>query len=177
MKKSTKKVLENFPQLEQFLNSNESSLLYGQSLNKLTEVEQTFLRLAWFFENPKEESFSLENIYKNLDGQWVVFVLEVIYVFFAEDTFLVKKENFSVITEESEYLNQTDFARFLTDNGFEFSRQKLNIYVSRKVVPGCDVELSGVQYWKKETCQSYLDSLVREQDGEVKETVKELKYK
>jgi hypothetical protein len=56
IKTATKSIIEKLPVLEKYSNSNESTLLSDQVLSDLTEVEQVFLRLAWFFENPEKEN-------------------------------------------------------------------------------------------------------------------------
>ena len=157
MKNSTTKIMNRFPNLEQYLNSNDRIILSDDVLFSMNNVEQAFLRLAWFFENPDKENFNLETLYKNLDNDSLAFALEVIYNFFANDTYLMQKPNFSIVTEDSEYYNQSQFARFLKENGLTFTRSKLNTYLKRGIVPQPDLTVSDSNFWLKKTCQHYLD--------------------
>jgi len=156
MKKSTQEIISYFPSLKDYLQDNENILLTDEALSKLNDTEQVFLRLAWFFENPDKENFNLETIYKKLDGEWLSFALQVIFEFFEKDTYLLQETKFSVITEGSVYYNLADFARYLTNNGCEFSRQKLNVYVKRGVTPDPDIIVAGVRYWAEGTVESFL---------------------
>lgn len=81
MKNATEKIIENFPNLEQYLGVNKSVLLTDEMLSNLSEVEQVFLKLAWFFESPETENFNLESFYKYLEDEWLELGLEAIHLF------------------------------------------------------------------------------------------------
>lgn len=156
MKVATKQIVESLPVIEKYLKSNENTILTDQALSELNEVEQVFLRLAWFFENPNKENFNLESIYKHLDNEWLELSLEVVYTFFHKDTFLVQKPTHSIITDGEYYLNQSRFADFLKENGLPYDRAKLNIYIKRGKAPKPDITISGTKYWERLTCEQYL---------------------
>ncbi len=63
------------------------------------------------------------------------------------------------MTEDSVFYNQSDFAKFLTAHGFDFTRHKMGVYIKRGLVPKPDIILSGVKYWKEKTCFEYVDQL------------------
>lgn len=156
MKQATKEILTYFPNLEKYLTDNESVILSDETLANLTDVEQTFLKLVWFFENPDKENFNLESIYKTLQDEWLEFSLEVIDLFFKRDTFLIKNQTTSFVTEKSIYFNQSQFADFLKENGLYFTRPKLNLYIKRDKMPKPDLVVGGTKYWFKSTCENYL---------------------
>lgn len=163
MRKTTSKVVEMFPALEKHIPDYDSVLLEQQTLNQFNDVEQVFLKLIWFFENPNEYNFNLFDLYRSLDDDWLSFALECIVSFFENDTYLLKETQFSLVKESNDYLNQTRFADFLNEHkslhGKNFSRAMLNSYLNRGIIPEPDLELAGTKYWLKETCEEYLSSL------------------
>jgi hypothetical protein len=76
--------------LENKLVAHESVELAADALQSLDYVERTFLKLAWFFENPDNENFDLKTLYKHLDDDWLEWALELITLYFREDTYLIK---------------------------------------------------------------------------------------
>ncbi|UOR11013.1 hypothetical protein [Halobacillus amylolyticus] len=122
-------------------------------------MEQTFLKLAWFFENPEKENFNLECLYKHLENEWLEVALEVVNTFFRKDTFLIKNPTTYFVTEKDIYLNQSQFADFLTEHDVPFTRHKLNSYLSRGVFPNPDMVAAGTKYWHQQTCEQYLGTL------------------
>lgn len=156
MKRATKKIIQRLPQLEKHLNDDESVLLADEVLSKMTDVEKTFLRLCWFFESPDTQNFNLETIYKNLQDDWLEFALASIFAFFTGDTYLIKKSNVSLVTEDTEYLSQAQFAEYLNENGLKYDKKKLNTYLTRGRIPSADLEVGGRKYWLKDTCRAFL---------------------
>lgn len=157
MKKTTKKIVESFPMLESKLHAYENSFLREEALESLSEVERAFLKLAWFFEQPKHESFDLRILYQHLDDQRLELALGLIVGFFREDTFLITQPSFLLIREGDEYLNQIQFADYLREQGLKYDRSKLNVYYKRGKIPKADVELSGTPYWSKKTVERYCE--------------------
>lgn len=163
MKHATAKVLESFPILKDEIPNSDSILIEERTLEKLNNTEQVFLKLIWFFENPSKNHFNLYDLLKYIDQSWLSFSLECIVTFFYKDTYLDGKPDFSIINEDTEYMNQTNFVDFLNENKEKhdknFSRAMLNSYLSRETIPLPDIELSGNKYWLKETCEEYLNSI------------------
>ncbi|MCP3029617.1 hypothetical protein [Halobacillus sp. A5] len=156
MKKSTALIVNQMSSFEKVMPTNENVNLDDEALKKFNDVEQTFLRLVCFFEEPDDENFNLASIYKHLDDDWLNLALQAIHVFFSEDTYLMKKPTFSVIRESDEYKNQTQFAQYLKEHGLQYDRSKINVYVKRGIVPTPDLEIAGSKYWKGSTCEVYL---------------------
>jgi len=153
---ATDKIIEKFPALEKELYEVE-----GESTSELSDVEQVFLDLALFFENPKEANFNLASLYKHLDNDWLEFALKTIHTFFHKDTFLIQDPTHSIITEGDYYMNQTRFAEFLNENGLNYDNAKLSVYISRGVVPEADITISGTKYWERTTCERFLEEQVQ----------------
>lgn len=163
MKKSSTMILDKFPFFEKHLNDYDSTILTDNALSEYSKTEQVFLRLLWFFENPDNENFNLESLYKHLSDGWLSFALESIVIFFKEDTYLMKKPSFSLVTEKSAYYNQSDFVRFLNENKhlheLNFSRPMFNTYLKRGHIPEPDLVVGGSKYWTKESCETYLNQI------------------
>lgn len=160
---ASKKIIESFPILEEHVPSNESVILSDQILSKLNEVEQVFLRLIWFFENPEKENFNIEVLYKHLDNEWLEFALECIHTFFLQDTYLIKQPNHSIITDGDCYLTQSRFADYLSENGLKYDRSKLNMYVKRGIAPKADVIIGATNFWHVKTCEAFLKKQLAKQ--------------
>lgn len=165
MKAATNEILAYFPGLEKHLNDNENVLLSDNTLSALTDVEAVFLKLIWFFENPDDQNFNLEILYKSLSDEWLEFAVEMIDLFFKKDTYLIRNPTTSFVSDNKEYLNQKEFADFLVSNGIPFTRQKVNIYLKRGKMPHPDLTISGVKFWFVSTCLKYLEDIKGAHDG------------
>ena len=78
--------------------------------------------------------------------------LELITLYFREDTYLIKKPSFSIVKDnDSNHLNQSQFAEFLTGNGLKYDRAKVKNYYDREIIPTADVIVSGTKYWMRST--------------------------
>lgn len=162
MKQSTKNILNSFPVLEDKIPNDESVLLEEQVLNQLNDTEQVFLKLVWFFEKPYENNFNLFDLFNQIDKDWLSLALESITIFFYKDNYFEDNTSFLILTEQDEYLNQSDFADFLNENkeahGKKFSRPMVNTYLKRGLIPSPDIEIAGAKYWLKETCAEYVQN-------------------
>ncbi|KGX85216.1 hypothetical protein [Pontibacillus litoralis] len=156
MRKATSLIVDEIPKLEKLLPYNGSVILADEALSNLNDKDQTFLKMLWFFENPKGQNFNLESICQHLDEEWLELALDAIVTFFKEDTFLIKRPTFSLVREGDTYLNQVQFANYLKENGVPYDRSKLNVYISRGLVPAADVTIAGKKYWAVSTVQKYL---------------------
>ncbi|MFB4165632.1 hypothetical protein ACE1TI_17990 [Alteribacillus sp. JSM 102045] len=155
MKRSTAFIVKEFPFLKKHLSDGD---LKGTDdvLASLSNVEKTFLQLACFYEDPDHSSFNLAMVYQNLDNDWLEVALESLYIFFSEDTYLLKDPTFSIMREGGEYMNQVQFADYLKENGLNYDRRKLNVYVKRGVLPAADLTVAGTKYWERATCEAFL---------------------
>ncbi|MCM3655129.1 hypothetical protein [Metabacillus litoralis] len=144
MKNVTKRIIENFPNLEK--------------TKEIHTVEATFLHLAWFFEDPENQDFNIGLLYKHLDNDWLELALELIAQFFREETHLIQEPVLSFIRKGSnEYFNQTQFADFLSERGLKYDKRKLNVYYKRGKLPKTDVEISGTPFWSKSTVEDFCE--------------------
>jgi hypothetical protein len=157
MKKSTRRVIETFPLLEQKLLEHGSNELEEEIPRPLNQIQSTFLKLAIFFEKPESAYFDLAVLYKNLDDDWLEWALELITQFFREDTFLIKKPSFALIKDGSEFLNLSQFANYLTEQGVKYDRQKVNLYLERGKIPEPDLLVGGTKYWSSSTVIKYCE--------------------
>lgn len=158
MKKSTKRIIEIFPNFDSKMKAYKNILLVEEAMKGLNQVEATFLKLAWFFEEPEHENFNIGLLYQHLDDDWLEFALELVTQFFREDTYLIEQPTISLIRKgKSEYFNQKHFADFLSESGLNYDKRKLNVYYSRGKLPKPDVELAGTPYWSKSTVEDFCE--------------------
>ncbi|WP_235033605.1 hypothetical protein [Bacillus paranthracis] len=67
MTKTVGLLLNSYPYLEEKLNAYENVFTHDEALRALeTEEERTFLKLLWFFKNPKENSFDINLLYHSI---------------------------------------------------------------------------------------------------------------
>jgi hypothetical protein len=158
MKRSTKRIIESFPKFKGKLKAYENILSVEEAMKGLTDVEAVFLKLAWFFEAPEQESFNIGLLYHHLDNDWLEFALELLTQFFQEDTYLIQHPTISILRETKDhYFNQKQFADFLSEQGLNYDKRKLNVYYSRGKIPKADVELAGTSYWSKSTVEDFCE--------------------
>ncbi|WP_338472785.1 hypothetical protein R4Z10_08680 [Niallia sp. XMNu-256] len=158
MKNTTKRIVEKFSSLEEkVLEMTGSGLVAGEDTQSLDSVGGVFLQLALFFEDPDEAHFDLACLYKHLDNDWLEWALELITQFFREETFLIQNPSFAIIKNGSDYLNLTQFAQFLTDQGLRYDRQKVNLYYERGKIPQPDLLIGGTKYWSRATAFRYME--------------------
>lgn len=157
MKTATEHIMVYFPVLEPYLAADDVSV--SSDFAELSDTEQVFLHLALFFEDPDQTGFSLESLYRQLDQDWLGFALEAVYTFFRKDTYLLQQTHSMLIKEDNEFLNQTQFARFLNDHGLHYSRGKFSVYLSRGKLPDPDLKVAGTPYWEIATCEAFLKEL------------------
>lgn len=155
MKRTTLRIVEKFPHLEKIIALNENELLDQELFQSISKVDQTFLRLAYFFENPEKENFNVTLLYKGLDNDWLEWALELIALYFKEDTYLIQNPSISIIREGSEYYNQSHFAEYLNTCGLNYTRQKVKNYYSRGKIPKADLVIDGTTYWTQSTVEKY----------------------
>lgn len=157
MKNATRRIVEKFPKFKDKLHAYENMLLVDEALKELDDVRATFLKLAWFFEDPENEMFNLGLLYRHLDNDWLEFALELMTEYFRKDTYLIQKPSFSLIRDGSDYKSMSQFADYLSEQGLRYDRQKLNLYFERGKVPQPDLVVGGIKYWSGETVQKYAE--------------------
>ncbi|MCM3736495.1 hypothetical protein M3215_11830 [Bacillus cytotoxicus] len=164
MKKATKRVLEEFPcfekKLQAYSEGNLPDMLIAlQSLDN--EIEQTFFKLACFFENPDQKEFCLNDLYKNLQDDWLELALELITFYFKFDMYLIKDPKSPLIITDN-YVNQSEFARILNEKGVRYTQKKIAVYRKRGKFPQEDVMIGGTPYWTKESVEKFAKEKMEE---------------
>ncbi|MDX5917502.1 hypothetical protein [Bacillus cereus group sp. BfR-BA-01026] len=169
MSKTIGLLLNSYPWLEDKLNAYENVFTHDEALRSLeTEEERTFLKLIWFFENPKENSFDINLLYQNLVGERLAFALDLIASYFRNDTYLLQGTGHNLILSSTEYVNQSEFARELINAGLDYTQAKVATYRKRGKFAEEDVVISGVPYWSRATVENYIEYLKLYRDSEYK---------
>lgn len=164
MRKTTQRIVKQFPFFEQKLQDCHNVLLFEQALQSLdSDVEKTFFKLAWFFENPEEESFDLGCLYKHLQDDWLEFALEVIAFYFKYDTYLIKESKSPLIIKDN-YVSQSEFARILNEKGLDYTQNKIAVYRQRGKFPQEDAVIGGVPYWTRESVEKFSEEKMTEKN-------------
>ncbi|MDR0140156.1 hypothetical protein RFW18_20545 [Metabacillus idriensis] len=158
MKQSTGRILDTFPVIKGKMNAYENSLSAEEAMEGLNPVEATFLRLAWYFEDPEHQSFDIGLLYRQLDNDMLELALELMALFFKEDTFLIKKPGLSFVRKGSnDFFSQKQFADYLKENGLNFDKSKLNVYYRRGKIPEPELDLAGRVYWSKTLVERFCE--------------------
>lgn len=153
MKKTTERIFKYFPKAKEKL----LLALKNETVNvsDLSQMEYTFYSLALFFEKPESYSFDLGMFYASLENEWLEFALELVAIYFQKETSLIQKPSFSIIKEQDEFLNSSQFAELLCDHGLKYDRAKIKNYYDRGKLPDADIIIAGVKYWRKETAEAF----------------------
>lgn len=169
MSKTIRLLLNAYPYLEDKMNAYENVFMHDEALHDLeTEEERTFLRLLWFFKNPKENSFDINLLYQHLIGEKLAFALDLIAHYFRNDTYLLQGSSHKLILSSTEYFSQSEFARELINAGLDYTQAKVATYRKRGKFVEEDVIIAGVPYWSKGTVENYIDYLRLSKDSEYK---------
>lgn len=153
-------LLNSYPYLEEKLNAYENVFTHDEALRALeTEEERTFLKLLWFFKNPKENSFDINLLYQHLIGEKLAFALDLIAHYFRNDTYLLQGSSHNLILSSTEYYSQSEFARELINAGLDYTQSKVATYRKRGKFVEEDAVISGVPYWSESTVRNYIEYL------------------
>lgn len=163
MKKATMRIIEAFPELKGEITNSKNMDTDVEGDRSFDPLQNTFLKLALFFENPEGTEFNLGSLYKDLDNDWLEWALELITQFFKEDTYLIQEPSFAIVKDGSEYLNQSQFADCLTAQGLKYDRAKVKNYYDRGKIPAPDLVIAGTKYWKRSTAYEYAEKIKRRQ--------------
>lgn len=160
MKKATYLLLNYFPKFKKHIKAYENLFMAENAIASLNDTEKIFLKLAWFFESEGKYEFNLYWLYQ-LEGEWLEFALDLIEIFFKEDTYLFQKNKppHSLLIDADDYLTQTDFARFLQEKGFDYTQNKVAVYRKRGKFPKEDILIAGKPYWSRYTAEIFLRKL------------------
>lgn len=147
---ATNWVIEQRPDIKKyFLNSEVSSsapMLYS---------------LCLFFENPNEKSFDLKELYNSSNISDTKLGIQAIEYFFRTSTYVLQADtdNSSLLDGDKpvygSYMNQSEAAHYLTEQGLSFTKGKVSVYVQRGTFPAPDLTLSNKNYWTENTLLHY----------------------
>lgn len=154
MKGSLQMIFDKYPKVKEKFYNNEIQLSTNQ--------EDVFYQLCLFMNEPDKYSFNISLLYQFLEDNELIFALQTISFFFRNDTYLIKeKQNLLIkdVSDDIELFNQQMFSDYLSNNGFNFSPQKVNTYKRRGIIPQGDISIGGKPYWLKETVEQYLREL------------------
>ena len=150
MKKATANIFDNFPNLEDYIFENEKIT----DTSKLTQHEKAMVNLARFFEF--NEAFDLNQLFREVDPEWIPFALDQLQTYFYEDTYLTKKQKPLMIKDSADLLNQTAFAELMNAHGFNMNSKKIHMQRKRGKLPKETLLISGHPYWLKEEAKRYI---------------------
>lgn len=147
---ATNWVIEQRPDIKKyFLNSESPSsapMLYS---------------LCLFFENPNEKSFDLKELYNSSNISDMKTGIKAIEYFFRTSTYVLQADtdNSSFLDGEKptydSYMNQSEAARYLSEQGLPFTRGKVSVYIQRGTFPKPDITVSNTNYWTEDTLLHY----------------------
>ncbi|WP_085520901.1 hypothetical protein [Tuberibacillus sp. Marseille-P3662] len=171
MKKATQQIVDRFPFFKEHFSEqqdiaphekHDEDSLYDDkqvmAIQDFNDVERTFFQLACFFEHPEKETFDLAMLYTNLQDDWLAFALQLITSYFKDETQLIKSSSFSIVRENDDYLNQSQFAAYLQEQGLKYDRIKLNVYYGRGKLPEPDQKFANKPYWLQSTVERFCAS-------------------
>lgn len=95
--KSIRHLMIYFPHFQ----NDKGELISKKELN-LNSTESVFFDLCLFLKSPNTQHFDFHKVYENLRGEWIEIALEALELFSREDTFIINKPNYDIITEDQE---------------------------------------------------------------------------
>ena len=95
--KSIRHLMIYFPHFQ----NDKGDLISKKDLN-LNSTESVFYDLCLFLKSPNTQHFDFRKVYENLRDEWVEITLEALELFSREDTFIINKPNYDIITEDQE---------------------------------------------------------------------------
>lgn len=129
--------------------------IYEQDVNLLSEQEKILLHVIECFKNPEHITLNMNQL-MNLDKEYLIIVLQAIYSFYAEDSYVLQGSKLLIIDKKNPLINQSIFATLLQEHGLNFDKRKLNVYYSRGNLPTADIEIQGKPYWFKSTAEDFI---------------------
>ena len=122
MKNATMEILAKCPNLRFYVESKEQQY----DLKSLNKNEQVLVALARFFEY--EESFDLNQLFKEMDSDWIEFAMDRLLTYFHSDTYLTKSPKPLIIKNPNDLLNQKDFGDLMNEDGGNMDPRKFTCY-------------------------------------------------
>ena len=153
MKKATMEILAKCPSLRFYVESKEQQ----HDLNSLNINEQVLVALARFFEF--EESFDLNQLFKEMDSDWIEFAMDQLLTYFHSDTYLTKSPKPLIIKNPNDLFSQKDFGNLMNEHGGNMDTKKIHMLRKRGKLPIETALIGGKPYWLKEEIETYIHDL------------------
>jgi len=153
MKKSTMEILAKCPNLKFYVESKEQQ----HDLKSLNKNEQVLVALSRFFEH--EESFDLNQLFKEMDSDWIEFAMDRVLTYFYSDTYLTKSNKPLIIKNPNDLLSQKDFGELMNEHGGNMDTKKVHMLRKRGKLPIETALIGGKPYWLKEEVETYIHDL------------------
>ncbi|MFC6038908.1 hypothetical protein ACFPYN_05495 [Paenisporosarcina macmurdoensis] len=153
MKKATMEILAKCPNLRFYVESKETQ----HDLKSLNKNEQVLVALARFFEY--EESFDLNQLFKEVDSDWIEFAMDRLLTYFYSDTYLTKSPKPLIIKHPNDLLSQKDFGDLMNEHGGNMDTKKIHMLRKRGKLPTETALIGGKPYWLKEQIETYIHHL------------------
>nr|WP_173026397.1 hypothetical protein [Aeromonas sp. Ne-1]AKO69689.1 hypothetical protein [Aeromonas sp. Ne-1] len=162
MKRTLQRIFNKYPNVEEKFKDPNTVLK--------TTTENVFYDLALFFDQPEQSIFNLNSIHSYLKDEELIFAIQLITSFFSQDTDLIKDKRNLYLPDEEIY-NQTQFGKYLAENGLKYNPIKVGTYYRRKTgkIPQADLIISNTPYWFGST----VDLFMREEKEKEKEKAKQ----
>ena len=153
MKKATMEILAKCPNLRFYVESKEQQ----HDLKSLNKNEQVLVALTRFFEH--EESFDLNQLFKEMDSDWIEFAMDRLLTYFYSDTYLTKSPKPLIIKNPNDLLSQKDFGDLMNEHGANMDAKKIHMLRKRGKLPIETALIGGKPYWLKEEIETYIHDL------------------
>lgn len=153
MKKATMEILTKCQNLRSYVEAKEQQ----HDLKLLNRNEQVLVALARLFEY--EESFDLNQIFKELDSDWIEFALDRLLTYFYSDTYHPKSIKPLIIKNPNDLLSQKDIGDLMNEHGGNMDAKKIHMLRKRGKLPTETALIGGNPYWLKEEIETYIHDL------------------
>lgn len=154
---SIKKIYERFPHIQNKIETNDHQIV-------LTNQDMVFYQMVQFFKAPKQIPFNLNMIYDHLRDQELLFAIEVIILFFQQDTTLVWAVDQTYYDQHllrDQFVGQYKFSKMVEESieGMKFKPSMIHTYWRRKTdrIPNADLIIDGTPYWKRSTVACFIE--------------------
>lgn len=125
---------------------------------------KVFYELYHFLSQPSKKQYDLQAVMQLDHAADIQLFLKVLETYFYQDSYVKMEPPEPLLIKETaettSYLSQTDFSRFLIQEGYSsWKPNKVTTYYGRGKLPSPDLMLSNKPYWSKRTAQQFSDHL------------------
>jgi len=153
LKKATMEILAKCQSLISYVETKEQQ----HDLKLLNQNEQVLVALARFFEY--EEVLDLNQIFKEMDSDWIEFAMNRLLTYFFSDTYHAKSIKPLIIKNPNDLFSQKDIADLMNEHGGNMDTKKIHMLRKRGKLPTETALIGGKPYWLKEEIETYIHDL------------------